>query len=68
MSSSSQYSSNLGVFRAIIVGWLVVNVPAIVIIGSSLLIAAAIEPQAWWLFLSVGFILGWTWWSKSVPR
>lgn len=34
----------------------------------SLVIGFAIEPKVWWLFFSVGFILAWTWWSRSVPR
>ena len=50
------------------VGWLVVNLPVIVIMLGSLLIAFVIEPRIWWLFFSGGFILGWTWWSHSVPR
>lgn len=58
----------LGILKAIMVGWLVVNIPAIAIMLASLLIGFAIEPKAWWLFFSVGFILGWTWWSRSVPR
>ena len=69
VSPSSQTSNpSLGMAKAIAVGWLVVNVPAIAIMLGSLLIALAIEPKIWWLFLSVGFILAWTWWSQSVPR
>lgn len=71
MSDSAQgprSNPNLAIWKAIIIGWLVVNIPVIVIMLSSLFVGFAIEPKLWWLFLSIGFILGWTWWSHSVPR
>lgn len=68
---SSQPNStqpSLGVWRALIVGWLVVNIPVIIIILGILLIGIAIEPHIWWLFLAIGFFLGWAWWSYTIPR
>jgi len=38
-----------------------VNVPVILIMIGVLLMGVAIEPKVWWLFLSIGFFLGWTW-------
>jgi len=61
-------SRRLGIGKAIGAGWLLVNLPAVAIILASLVIGIDIEPNLWWLFLSIGFILGWTWWSHSVPR
>jgi hypothetical protein len=57
-----------GILKAITAGWLVVNIPAIIIMLTSLLASLAFDARLWWLFLSVGFVLGWTWWSHSVPR
>ena len=71
MGNSSRYppsGASLGVGKAIIIGWLVVNIPALAIMLIVLFVGLAIEPRLWWLFLSIGFILGWTWWSHSVPR
>ena len=59
---------SLGVSRAILVGWLVVNLPAIFIMLGVLLVGAAIEPRGWWLSLIAGFSLGWAWWSYTIPR
>lgn len=61
-------SRPLGIGKAIAAGWLVVNVPAIAIMLAALAVGAEIGPTAWWLFLAVGFVLGWTWWSQAVPR
>ena|SRR2546422_1072245 len=58
----------LGVWRALIVGWAVVNIPVITIMLGILLVGVAIEPRVWWVFLAIGFFLGWTWWSYSIPR
>ena len=71
MSNSPQPLSSgpgLGLLKAITIGWLVVNIPAIAIMLISLLVGFAVDPRIWWLFFSVGFVLGWTWWSHSVPR
>lgn len=58
----------MGVFKAILIGWLVVNIPALAIMLIVIMVGVAIDSRLWWLFLSVAFILGWTWWSHSVPR
>jgi hypothetical protein len=47
----------LSVWRALVVGWLLVNIPVIVIMLGILLIGIAI-----------GFFLGWTWWSFTIAR
>ena len=67
-SSKTNNTPTLGIAKGIAVGWLVVNLPVLAIMLGSLLIAWVIEPRIWWLFLSGGFILAWTWWSHSVPR
>jgi hypothetical protein len=58
----------LSVLKAILIGWLLVNVPALIIMLGILLIGVRIEPRIWWLFLLIGIVLGWTWWSFTVPR
>ena len=61
-------SRPLGIANAIATGWLVVNVPVLLIMLASLVIGWAVEPTLWWLFFSAGVILAWTWWSHSVRR
>ena len=61
-------SRPLGIANAIATGWLVVNMPVLLIMLASLVIGWAVEPTLWWLFFSAGVILAWTWWSHSVPR
>ena len=58
----------LPVWRALIVGWLPVNIPVLIIILGILLVGVTIEPRIWWLFFAIGFFLGWTWWSLSIAR
>ena len=54
-------SRPLGIANAIATGWLVVNVPVLLIMLASLVIGWAVEPTLWWLFFSAGVILAWTW-------
>ena len=56
------------IWKAIIIGWLVVNVPTLIIIVGFLYVGFTFAAKIWWLFFLAGFILGWTWWSQSVPR
>jgi len=58
----------LKIWKAILAGWLVVNVPVVIVMLGVLLIGMAIERNAWWLFLAIAFFLGWTWWSFMIPR
>lgn len=58
----------LGVWRAVLVGWLVVNTPAMIIMLGVFLVGTVIESRLWWLFLSIGFFVGWGWWSYTIPR
>ena len=58
----------LGVWRAILVGWLVVNLPVIFIILGVSLIGVAIDPRGWQPSLIAGAFLGWVWWSYTIPR
>ena len=69
LSTKSRSSkSPLSVWKAIIIGWIFVNIPAVTIILSILIVGIKVEPKVWWLFLIIGFILGWTWWSYTIPR
>ncbi len=61
-------SSQLPVWRAVITGWLIVNVPVIIIMLSVLLSGLALAPNEGWIFLSIAFFLGWIWWSFTIPR
>lgn len=56
------------VWKAIIIGWIIVNLPALVIMLSVLIVGSKLVPQIWWLFLIIGVALGWTWWSFTIPR
>jgi hypothetical protein len=58
----------LPVWRALLAGWLLVNIPVLIIMLGILLVGATIEPRIWWLFLAIGFFLGWTWWSFTIAR
>jgi hypothetical protein len=58
----------LGVWRAVLIGWLIVNVPAMIIMLGIFLIGTTIEFKLWWVFLALGFFLGWAWWSFTIPR
>ena len=59
---------HLSVGRAITVGWLVVNLPTLVIIFSVLIIGFSLVPNGRWIFLALAVLLGWLWWSFTVPR
>jgi hypothetical protein len=54
------------VWAAILVGQLVVNVPVVGIMIAALFLGSRIIP--WELCLFLGSILGWVWWSFTVPR
>jgi hypothetical protein len=63
-----QDSESFPVWKAVTVGWLLVNLPILVIIFCISLIGALLVPNGWWIFLFVAFLLGWLWWSFTVPR
>jgi hypothetical protein len=67
-SSLNASPSSLPVWRALLVGWLWVNIPATVIILGVWLIGLFIELRLWWMFLAIGGFLGWTWWSFTIAR
>src|SRR5262245_16929823 len=67
MTESESSTTPLTVRKALLAGWLIVNVPAIVIMLAVLLIGMAF-PQARFLFLAIALLLGWIWWSFMVPR
>ena len=69
-SSSAPASSpqTLSVWKAILVGQLFVTIPVFIIMLGILLLGVTIERDLWWLFLAIGFFLGWTWWSYTIPR
>ena len=61
-------SPQLSVGRAVTIGWLVVNLPTLVIIFSVLIIGFSLVPNGRWIFLALAVLLGWLWWSFTVPR
>jgi hypothetical protein len=67
-SKASVGDRPLSVLHVLIVGWLWVNIPAVTIILGILFIGAFIEFRLWWLFLIIGFFIGWTWWSFTITR
>jgi hypothetical protein len=58
----------LTVWRALLVGWLWITIPAVVIMLGVFFFGAFIELRLWWLFLAIGGFLGWTWWSLTIGR
>src|SRR5260370_10420939 len=56
----------LSIWKAILVGQVVVNVPTVGIMMASLFLGATVVP--WQLSAILGSILGWVWWSYTVPR
>jgi hypothetical protein len=65
-TATSDHSLSVG--QALLVGWLWVNLPAVVIILGVLILGSLIELRLWWLFLAIGGFLGWTWWSFTIGR
>ena len=58
----------LDILRAIVVGWLVVNVPALTIMITFILLGLKVFQPLWWEFIIIGFVAGWIWWAFSIPR
>jgi hypothetical protein len=70
---TSSYNANtdghpLSVWRALLIGWVWVTVPAVIIMLGVFFLGATIEFRLWWLFLAIGGFLGWTWWSFTIVR
>ena len=59
---------NIGVWKAILFGWMVVNVPATLIIVCFIIVGIKVFPSVWWLMFILGLVFGWSWWSFFVPR
>lgn len=68
LSESHSSNSTLSVWSAILIGWLIVNIPALVIMAGIVVFGLKIKPTVWWLFLIIGIITGWMWWSYTIPR
>lgn len=60
--------SPLSIWKAIAIGWLFVNIPALIIILSITITGFNIATRLWWLWLIISVVLGWTWWSYTIPR
>ncbi|MDQ3818791.1 MAG: hypothetical protein M3362_14085 [Acidobacteriota bacterium] len=58
----------LSVWKAILVGQLFVTLPVLIIMFGILLFGVTIKRDLWWLFLAIGFFLGWVWWSFTISR
>jgi hypothetical protein len=68
-SSQRSSESTLTPERAVRVGQLVVNLPVIIIIGLMAVPVFLFGGPVWGIAGAFGGpILGWTWWSLSVPR
>jgi hypothetical protein len=61
-------NTSLGAGKAVFIGHLVVNIPVLIIMFSIFFGGIIIAPLIWWLFLILGFVLAWIWWSITVPR
>lgn len=56
----------MSVWKAIVVGQLVVNLPAVAIMIAVMFLDTFIVP--WPFALLAGSVLAWLWWSYTVPR
>jgi hypothetical protein len=54
------------IWKAIVVGQLVVNLPAVGIMIAALFLGSVVAP--WPLSLLAGTLVGWVWWSFAVSR
>ena len=57
----------MSVGKAIFVGQLVINLPVVAIIIIALSIGLIVSPSNWQIFAILGSIVGWVWWSYTVP-
>ncbi len=67
-SPPSQSDQPLSVLEAILMGQLVVTVPALLLLFGVPLIGLLLPGRTWVILLIVGFIAAWLWWSISIPR
>lgn len=61
----------ISVERAILMGYLFVNIPVGLLIAGPMLVVAKYvsRPGPWWIaVLPGGFILAWLWWSVVIPK
>lgn len=61
---------SISAVRAIAIGHLIVTGPVVAIMVGTMVICGLIWgwPNRWQLYLGAGFLMGWGWWSLSVPR
>src|SRR5438067_13896771 len=57
---------HMSIWKAILIGQLVVNIPAVGIMIAALFLGSIVAP--WELSVILGSILGWVWWSYTVSR
>jgi hypothetical protein len=67
-SRSGMSSTKISAGKAVFIGHLFVNIPVLILIIGFALGGRIIFPTLWLIFLLVGFILAWLWWSFTVPR
>ncbi|MFL6575901.1 MAG: hypothetical protein ACJ8MR_04760 [Povalibacter sp.] len=61
----------ISVARAIVAGYVFVNIPVALFIGAPMFLVAKYisNPSPWWIaLLPGGFIVAWLWWSVAVPK
>jgi hypothetical protein len=58
----------LGTLRAIFVGQLIVNIPALAIMLASIILGLNLVPAHWFYFAAGGFIVAWGYWAFMVGR
>jgi len=61
-------SKAIGTLKAVLVGWLSVNVRAILIMLVGIWLGLGVFQSIWWVAILSGFVLGWLWWSYTMPR
>jgi len=55
-------------WRAVVIGHLIVTIPVFLIIFGVLFVGLWIAPTVWFLFLGLGSLTAWLWWSFVIPR
>ena len=68
VSKNGISSTGIGVGKAVLIGHLVVSIPVLIIMFGFAFVGRIFALKFWLLFLLLGIILAWLWWSFAVPR
>ena len=68
-SSQHEDESRMSVGAAIIIGHIAVTIPVLIILFGFMFVGYLFFQNInWFVFLFLGFVLAWIWWSFMIPR